>query len=53
MCFDYRNGKDNPNPPVVYWAHEYEENDGICPLADNFDDFMDMLVTREEAYGKS
>ena len=48
ICFDYRTGKDNLNPPVVYWSHEYEENEGISYLADNFDDFMDMLFERAE-----
>lgn len=47
ICFDYRDGKDNLNPPVVYWSHEYEENEGISYLADNFDDFMDMMFECE------
>ncbi len=50
ICFDYRNGKDNLNPPIVYWDSGIEENQGISYLADNFDDFMDMLYEPEDKY---
>lgn len=46
ICFDYRNCKENP--PIVFWHHEYEENEGIFPLADNFEEFLDDLKSDEE-----
>lgn len=48
VCFDYRKGKDNPNPPIIYWSHESPENEDISYVADNFDDFINMLYGSEE-----
>lgn len=43
ICFDYRDGKDNPNPPVVYWNHEADEGEDVSFVAKNFEEFMGML----------
>ena len=44
ICFDYRNGKDNPDPPIVFWDHEFHSG-GEEPffVAKNFDAFLDLL----------
>ena len=49
ICFDYRNCKENP--PIVFWHHEVEENEGVFPLADSFDQFIDSLKNEEEIEG--
>jgi hypothetical protein len=46
LCFDYRNCKENP--PIVFWHHEVEENEGVFLLANSFDEFIDNLKSREE-----
>ncbi len=48
ICFDYRKGKDNPNPPIVYWNHEAEEGKDVSFLANNFEEFLGILKTDEE-----
>jgi len=50
FCFDYRGGKDNPDPPVVFWAHEAAGMpNAISPIADNFESFIAMLKSYEDA----
>jgi hypothetical protein len=50
FCFDYRAGKENPDPPVVFWQHEAAGRpEAITPLADNFEAFLGMLKSEEEA----
>jgi hypothetical protein len=46
ICFDYRNCKENP--PIVFWHHEIEENEGIFHLADSFEEFLNSLKSEEE-----
>jgi hypothetical protein len=42
--FYYENGKDDPQPKVYYWAHEYWDIDGgLVFLANSFEEFLDML----------
>ena len=42
--FFYENGKDDPQPKVYYWAHEYSDIDGgLVFLANSFEEFLDML----------
>jgi hypothetical protein len=48
ICFDYRKGKDNLDPPIVYWNHEAEEGKDVSFLANNFDAFLKILKTDEE-----
>lgn len=43
ICFDYRNGKDNRNPPIVYWNHEADIGKDVSFIANNFEEFIDML----------
>jgi hypothetical protein len=48
ICFDYRADPTTDNPPVVLMFHDdYDENDKmiICPVADNFESFIDSLYT--------
>jgi hypothetical protein len=44
LCFDYRGGKDNPDPPIVLWHHEFHSG-GEEPffVAKNFDALVDLL----------
>jgi hypothetical protein len=46
VCFDYRDCKENP--PIVFWHHEIEENEGIFPLANSFDEFTNNLKSEDE-----
>ena len=46
ICFDYRNCREDP--PIVYWDHGIEENEGIFHLADSFEEFLSMLKSEEE-----
>ena len=54
VCFDYRNGNDNPDPPVVFWHHEFH-SDGEEPffVARNFDAFLEMLRPSRDELPKS
>ncbi len=50
ICFDYREDPKTDNPPLVYYAHEYTDvNDGIFSLAKDFDAFIGMLMSEEDA----
>jgi hypothetical protein len=50
FCFDYRGGRENVDPPVVFWQHEAAGRpEAITPLAPNFEAFLGMLKTEEEA----
>jgi hypothetical protein len=44
LCFDYRGGKDNPDPPIVFWHHEFHSG-GEEPffVATSFDTLVDLL----------
>jgi hypothetical protein len=43
-CFDYRAGTDNPDPPIVFWHHEFHSS-GEEPfyVAKNFREFLALL----------
>jgi hypothetical protein len=44
ICFDYSvSGWDDPEPPVVYWHHEWPEPKDISDIAINFEAFLKML----------
>jgi hypothetical protein len=46
--FFYETGKDDSQPKVYYWAHEYCDIDGgLVFLANSFEEFLDMLKPRE------
>jgi hypothetical protein len=49
ICFDYRNCKENP--PIIFWHHEIEENEGVFHLADSFEEFISNLKSEEEIEG--
>lgn len=42
ICFDYRS-PDGDAIPVVYWAHEWNKDESVFPLAPTFAAFLDML----------
>ncbi|MCQ9327766.1 SMI1/KNR4 family protein, partial [Neisseria dentiae] len=48
VCFDYRKGRENPSVVVMYHDDFYEDENGdtkmvVNYVADNFDDFLEML----------
>jgi hypothetical protein len=48
ICFDYRQGKDNPDPPIVYWNHEADIGKDVSFVANTFEEFLGMLKEPEE-----
>jgi len=49
ICFDYREDKNNSNPPIVIWEHEGNPDNNVSYLAPDFESFMNMLKDDEEA----
>ena len=47
ICFDYRQGKDNPDPSVVYWSHGADIGKNISFVAKNFEAFLEILKKSE------
>lgn len=45
ICFDYRADPATDNPPIVVWHHEGRPgtSEEISPVANSFDEFLDML----------
>lgn len=43
ICFDYRKGKNIADPPIVYWSHEADIGKDISFVANNFEEFIEML----------
>jgi hypothetical protein len=59
-CFDYRAGKDNPDPPIVFWHHELHScGEEPFYVARNFGKFVELLrpcidaLAEIEAVGRS
>jgi hypothetical protein len=48
ICFDYRTGKDNPDPPIAYWNHEADIGRDVSFVANNFEEFLGMLKMPED-----
>lgn len=48
VCFDYREGKDDPNPPIVYWNHEADVGKDVSFVTNNFEEFLGMLKEPED-----
>lgn len=48
MCFDWRKGKHEVDPPIVIWLHEFIEEEPVIFLAPNFDAFIASLERKEE-----
>lgn len=42
-CFDYRADSTTNNPPIVYWSHGAPEGRDVSFIANNFDEFLQML----------
>jgi hypothetical protein len=47
ICFDYRNNPKTNDPPIVYWDHEADVGKDVSFIANNFDDFLEMLKESE------
>lgn len=49
ICFDYRNDNKTDNPPIVFWCHDADSEDGrVSFVANNFEEFINMLHESEE-----
>lgn len=48
ICFDYRKNKENSNPIIVLWNHEDDIGKDVFFLANNFEEFIEMLKIVEE-----
>src|ERR1700722_3287534 len=47
ICFDYRQDKNNPDPPVIYWNHEADVGKEVSFVTKNFEEFLGMLKEPE------
>ncbi|MGN6670625.1 MAG: SMI1/KNR4 family protein [Candidatus Nucleicultricaceae bacterium] len=43
ICFDYRDGRSNPDPSIVLWRHGAIIGKDISFVAKNFEEFMNIL----------
>jgi hypothetical protein len=43
ICFDYRNNRMTNDPPIVIWYHEVDFEHRVVFVANNFEEFIDML----------
>ena len=48
ICFDYRSGKDNPEPPIVYWSHDADVGKDVSFIAHEFEEFISILKRPED-----
>jgi hypothetical protein len=48
ICFDWRKGKSDPDPPIVIWLHEFTDDEPVVPVAPNFKTFLDNLQFYED-----
>jgi hypothetical protein len=48
ICFDYRRDPKTDNPPIVYWCAGSSEGEDVSFLANNFDEFLQILRAPEE-----
>lgn len=48
ICFDYRHGHPNPDPPIVFWRHDADIGKDVSFIAPDFKAFIDMLYQEEE-----
>ena len=49
LCFDYRVDRKNPDPPVVFWLHEFTDYDPAVRIAENFDTLLTLLGVCDSA----
>lgn len=50
VCFDYRLNPKTDNPPVVYWNHDADIGQDVSFVANNFEEFIQMLKEPEDDY---
>jgi hypothetical protein len=43
ICFDYRKNRDTDNPPIVIWNHDMGLEHRVVFIANNFEEFINML----------
>jgi hypothetical protein len=48
ICFDYRSDPTTDNPPIVYWDHGAYIGEDVSFLANNFEEFIQMLRESDE-----
>ncbi|MDR1402016.1 MAG: SMI1/KNR4 family protein [Puniceicoccales bacterium] len=48
ICFDYRNDRITDNPPIVIWNHDMGLEHRVVFIANNFEEFVNMLYFNEE-----
>ena len=48
ICFDYRNDKTTDNPPIVIWNHDMGLKHRVVFIANNFEEFINMLHEPED-----
>ena len=48
ICFDYRKDRTTDNPPIVIWNHDMGLEHRVVFIANNFEEFINMLHEPEE-----
>ena len=48
ICFDYRHDKTTNNPPIVIWNHDMGFDHRVVFVANNFEEFINMLHEPED-----
>ena len=48
ICFDYRHDKTTNNPPIVIWNHDLGFDHRVVFVANNFEEFINMLHEPED-----
>jgi cell wall assembly regulator SMI1 len=48
ICFDYRNDRATNNPPIVIWNHDMGLEHRVVFIANNFEEFVNMLYEPED-----
>jgi hypothetical protein len=48
ICFDYRKNRDTNDPPIVIWNHDMGLEHRVVFIANNFEDFINMLHEPED-----
>ena len=48
ICFDYRKDRTTDNPPIVIWNHDMGLEHRVVFIANNFEEFINMLHEPED-----
>ena len=48
ICFDYRKNQTTDNPPIVIWNHDMGLKHRVVFIANNFEEFINMLHESED-----